>query len=301
MRTKRYLMVQAAVLLALVACTSESDGGAGADVPAAGGDVDGVVANAVAPHDYDSAIDEVVVVHVLREQVDAYLAECVTRRGGVSSYEATPPPDRESITEEEALGDFPNLALLRERGRTLTVTEPPPGISRDDYATDDEYYTAIEMATADRVYTDDERELLDECTAEADFAEVSEPNDLYQGMRSAWFDDLREIDSAAEVDDLRDEFRDCVVAGGMSPAPELNEITFWAYVDGENMALPDVDAQRANSRDRGMLFADCAADIYEVKDRLRREAHDAFVEEHEDDIARLSDYLYGEGRLDADG
>lgn len=289
------------VLAAVVGCTSGSDGGVDSRASAsgdAGANADTAVVNAVAPYDYDSAIDEAVVQHVLADGLDATVAECVTGKGGVSSYEPVPPPDRDSITDE-ALADFPNLALLSERGRTLLTTEPPPDISRADYASDAEYADAVMQAAATRVFTQDERDLADDCAAEPDFAEATEPYDLYQGMRNDWAGVLRDIDSADEVDELRDEFRDCVVAGGLTPAPELNEVTFWAYVDSEVLALPDQESMETMNRERGMLFAECGADIYEVKGRLRQEAHDTFVEEHEVDIARLSDYLYGEGLLDA--
>src|SRR5690606_2890705 len=101
------------VLAAVVGCTSGSDGGVDSRASAsgdAGANADTAVVNAVAPYDYDSAIDEAVVQHVLADGLDATVAECVTGKGGVSSYEPVPPPDRDSITDE-ALADFPNLAL----------------------------------------------------------------------------------------------------------------------------------------------------------------------------------------------
>jgi hypothetical protein len=261
--------------------------------------LDAMVVNAVAPYDYESAIDEAIVGHVLRERVEAHLDQCVVDRGGVSTYEPTAAPERESIVaENEIIVDFPNMELLRQRGFTLLVDEPSdPSISRDDYATEEEYIDALEVADA-RVYAEGELALQGECRGDASFDEVGEPYQLFEDMRSSWIGELREVDTAAAVNDLRDDFRDCVVAGGMSPDPALNEVTFRAQVDGEFLGLADVEQMRAHLRERGQLLAECGQEIYEVKEQLRREAHETFVEEHNDDIARLSNYLYGEGALE---
>jgi hypothetical protein len=309
-------IIVASVLVLLGGCGSGSAGdasGTGAGTPgrdetpagasegtSTGAAVDPVVANAVAPYDYESALDEIYVGHVLDEQIEAYLSNCVTRLGGVSSYEPVPPADRESITDE-MIGDYPNLDLLAERGRTLHFDPPHPEIRREDYATEDEYASALFAAEASRVRTDDERALEDDCTSDPGYAEVGDPYELYYDVWNSWLLVQQEIEHDGEINELRDEFRDCVVAGGMAPDPQLNDRTFWAYVDGELSHLDGSEAMIAHNVERGKLFAECGQELYEVKERLRAEAHDAFVEEHEEDIARLSDHLYGDGLLDPPG
>ncbi len=277
---------------------SESSGVAGSDSQVAGSDSQ--VVRGVAPYDYDSAIDEKAIAHLVSEQEQRYLAECVTRLGGVSTYEPTPAPTASDITGE-VLSDFPDLDLLRERGRTLLIDPPDPSIRREDYATEMEYATALELANADRITSPDERELYEQCTSEPDFAsEAGDARELHQSLFGAWISNLEEIDMSEEVDDVRGAFRDCVADGGMQVTPDLNEVTYWAFLDRELLDLATIDEMHTHNEGRGKLFAECAAPIYEVKDLLRREAHDRFVESHGEDISRLSDLLYGKG-LRTDG
>lgn len=296
-----------AAALVLAACTGGSgDAGTGPAVSDGSGsdgsgDIDAQVANGVAAFDFASARDEAFLLGVVQEQRQAAFAACVVRLGGVSTY-VPRPPDRADTADRERLGDFPRLERIAEVG---FVVEAPitvsAGIDREDYATEAEYADALFEASPDvQVTSDDERALADDCEDGPELAAVAESQGLHQDLWGAWMGVLREIDSKPEVHELRLGFVDCVVAAGMAADPKLHEYSFGGQAEGEVLDASH-EAKAAHMRERGQLFAQCAGDLYELKERLRREAHDRFVEEHEADIARLSSLLYGDGLLDPEG
>lgn len=314
MRRHRLAGLGVAAALVLAACTGGSGdagtgpgGGGGRGSDGGGGtsgDIDALVANGVAPFDFESARDETFLNAVIQEQRRGAFDECVVRLGGVSTYEPRP-PDRAVTADSERLADFPQMERLAEVGFTVPPAIPlPAGIDREDYATEEEFIRAIEEAEAGPgggATSADERELADDCEEGPELAAIEEGQLLHQDLVNAWFDRLREIDSTPEVHELRRGFLDCVVAGGVPADPKLHEYSFAGQAQAEIGFDSSHEVVTAHMRERGQLFAECAGDLYELKERLRREAHDRFVEEHEADIARLSNLMYGDGLLDPEG
>lgn len=266
-------------------------------------DAEALVAEAVAPYDYDTYLSHVLVANALQQEAAADRAQCVVRLGGETGARPLPLPEP---TVEIHL-DFPDIERMAERGWNPHLLDPPhPEIRREDYASEDDYAMALFLAEAVYIPTEDDRELGGgpDCNSDPALVRQREVWDQFHELNiSEWLRrELAAIDTSPEVSELRKGFHECAVTGGMPDDPGLNELNFWPS-DGEILAITEAggeEALDAFTRARGKLFAECGRDLYALKERMRREAHERFVAEHRQEITQLAEYLSEKGFPDID-
>lgn len=256
-------------------------------------DVEIEVVNAAAPYDHDSNVDSIIVESRAADMRTALIEDCLRDEGFTELPPSTEPhanPDRDSPLFM-ANAEFPDSDRLAREGLPSGAQsgrvdsggqndeaewEPPPG---------------FEEAAIDCV---DSLQL-----AGSDHGSVHPAQEAFHSVRSAWEDELREIDATEEVEDHRKAFAACLREEGVPPESASDERSMLAYVDEMKMAASDQQEADGIGASYGKLYAACGESLFEAKERLRAERRPGFLEEHADAIREISDLVYGGAGRDA--
>lgn len=282
---RRHATIIAALIMALglaSGCsrvTSNGDSSEPEDIPPA---VDVSLVDAIAPYDAESQLDEAVLFHRLQQQEYAVLESCIESKGlpPIGLLEELPPINE---MRGSALPDFPDLDALESEGfRPLT---------EDSFWGDEDR----------NVLSDEQRQAMDECDAEE--PELQGAVDLmaqFMHLSSKWWAVLEEVDASEDLTALRSEFTTCALDEGVDSSHAADESAFIGALDALNSRGFDTP-EEANQerRELGQIYYLCGADLFELKIDLRLEQRDDFVDEHWDDIAGLSELLFGDDLIES--
>ena len=245
------------------------------------GPVEMSVADGLAPYDAESQVSQSRLIRVQQNYEDGILEGCIESLGVPRIGLQYPPSPREMIIGQ-SLPDFPYLAQLETDGFPLPAELRYP--DRDD---------------GHVVLTDDQQDAMAECQAEDEAAIAARENlARYQPISAAWYELIAEVDSMPEIVSLREGFAACVLDEGIAPDYSSDEGAFLGAVeDATSRLYGDPEDLARELSELGQIYYRCGVDLFEREIELRLELRDEFLDEHWEDIATISERLYGEGLI----
>lgn len=270
--------------VALSACSgssaSDSDGSASEPEPSISlSEVDGSVLNAVAPYDGVSAWDQAQLLHRLNYLEDIAINDCLRSEGLPAMMPAEIPDVDDHAAMTVSVEMFPDLDTLLARGFPL--------LEDDDVAV---------VPDADDPAMFDLSAVPDECL-EAGAMATREARDLQQSMFQSWMEVvLGDVEQDGRLLDLEAAFSSCLVERSGVPEELSARLSYIGWVDGKALEGEDPETRASILREGGQIYAQCGEEYFTLHEEvLSGRVRDEFLDEHSVDIARLSEFIYGDG------